>query len=83
MKKKKEARLLKQPHKVVIKRSEMSLMMCLEIRAIKHLMQSPPVGKRPLNESIRQPLFSLPGHKWKLICIKCFIKTDVHLKGSL
>lgn len=49
----------------------MDLMMCLEIKAIKHLMQAPPVGKKPLNESIRQALFSVPGHKWSLICIKC------------
>lgn len=64
-------RLLNQPHKVDIKRPGMDQMMCLEIKAIKHLMHAPPVGKKPLNESIRQALFSLPGHKLCLLCIKC------------
>lgn len=58
----------------------MDLMMCLEIKAIKHLMQAPPVGKKLLNESIRQALFSVPGHKWSLICIKCLSRQTSTLK---
>lgn len=75
-----EKRLLKQAHKLDIKRPGMDLMMCLEIKAIKHLMQAPPVGKKLLNESIRQALFSVPGHKWSLICIKCLSRQTSTLK---
>ena len=56
-------------------------MMCLEIRPIKHLMPGPPVGIKPPNESIRQPLFSSRGPQWRLNDISLFSRRTYTLNG--